>query len=84
MGTRHDAEFIQLNDIVYATDLMAGVDHVLTPPPGKATGLREGATGGKLTVSFCCSFRARCHVLSFCNSMLNVEQPNCVLDAVVV
>lgn len=42
MGTRHDAEFIRLNDIVHATDLTAGVDHVLTPPPGKPTGLRDG------------------------------------------
>lgn len=46
MGTRHDAELIRLNDVVYATDLTAGVDHVLTPPSGKPTGLRDGALHG--------------------------------------
>ncbi|KIW86756.1 uncharacterized protein Z519_12669 [Cladophialophora bantiana CBS 173.52] len=33
MGTRHDAESIQISDIVFVTELVAGVDHVLALSP---------------------------------------------------
>ena len=58
MGTRYDAEVIWLSDVDHATDLTAGVEHVLTPPLGKLIGLRNAATDRTLIVSFCHSFRA--------------------------
>jgi len=48
MGMRDDAEVIQLDDILYAADLIAGfetplggVEHVLHPPPGKQRILQQ-------------------------------------------